>query len=843
MHRSPSIALSLFLFPFLFFASASAQSRDTSAVADTLAVRSDTTATAGVDTVVVYSARDSIVYSMRTRFMNLYGEGQTNYQQMALKAERIDVNWDTATLIAAGVQDTVKADSVVGKPIIRDAGEEYRGDTVAYHFRTRKGRITLGETEIEEGYYTGESIKKVDVNVLYVADGRYTTCDLEHPHFYFTSPRMKLFVRDKVVVEPVYFYVADVPVFALPFGVFPSRGGRASGIIAPAFGEDGRTGSYLSHLGYYWAISDYVDFATAFDLTTRGGWANRSRFNYGLRYDFTGAFDGEYRRVIIGESGDPDYRSTDAYDLSLRHNQVIDPSSRIDVNFRFSSGNFGDYSRSIQDILAQNIFSAASYTKTWDRSNRSLAVSITRDQSLTNGDVREVLPSLSFSQSQIFPFRPRTRSRGYNAGGEVDRPWIEMLGMNYGASFLNQRTKISTPLDSLYRNGFYAPVTEFRKGTSQSLTQNLGFSISPKVGFVTVTPALSFSDSRAWQTDRVPFRDATDSTLGIRDDYRQNIRGNVSTGVSASTRFYGLAQPGVLGVQALRHTVNPTLGLTYHKQVYGQNMAKYQMLGSFSVANNFEMKYNPADTGEARKVQLLNLGLGVSYDFARDSLRFSEVGINLRTDIGPLLSISGGASYNLYQFDPVARTRVNRFLLSEEGRFGDLTSVSLSLSTSFRGEKKKPENANRDLPQDVLDEQKKVEGPPPAAPPRPSYQTIYDREDADFSIPWNITLSYTFSQSRQNPQFTFRTSSANASLSFNLTDQWQVGTSGSYDFVNKEHFVPSVDVTRDLHCWTMKFAWYPMGVREGYRLELRVKAPQLQDIKVTKQNSQRGIYY
>jgi hypothetical protein len=33
-----------------------------------------------------------------------------------------------------------------------------------------------------------------------------------------------------------------------------------------------------------------------------------------------------------------------------------------------------------------------------------------------------------------------------------------------------------------------------------------------------------------------------------------------------------------------------------------------------------------------------------------------------------------------------------------------------------------------------------------------------------------------------------------------------------------------------------------MGIREGYRLELRVKAPQLQDIKVTKQNSQRGIY-
>jgi len=108
----------------------------------------------------------------------------------------------------------------------------------------------------------------------------------------------------------------------------------------------------------------------------------------------------------------------------------------------------------------------------------------------------------------------------------------------------------------------------------------------------------------------------------------------------------------------------------------------------------------------------------------------------------------------------------------------------------------------------------------------------------------NLTLSYTFSQSQSTPNAPIiRTSSANASLSFNLTETWQVGTTASYDFVNKKHFIPSVDVTRDLHCWTMRFTWYPMGIREGYRLELRVKAPQLQDVKVTKQSSARGVFY
>jgi hypothetical protein len=40
----------------------------------------------------------------------------------------------------------------------------------------------------------------------------------------------------------------------------------------------------------------------------------------------------------------------------------------------------------------------------------------------------------------------------------------------------------------------------------------------------------------------------------------------------------------------------------------------------------------------------------------------------------------------------------------------------------------------------------------------------------------------------------------------------------------------------------MNFYWVPNGPSRQYRLEIRVKAPQLQDIKVTKQGSERGIY-
>jgi hypothetical protein len=185
---------------------------------------------------------------------------------------------------------------------------------------------------------------------------------------------------------------------------------------------------------------------------------------------------------------------------------------------------------------------------------------------------------------------------------------------------------------------------------------------------------------------------------------------------------------------------------------------------------------------------------------------------------------------------------VNKFLLKEQGKFGNLTAVSLSLSTSFKGDKKqKPNEAG--IPDKIKQEQAAVSGEGSTQPSQQKmYYSIYDREDADFSIPWNVMLSYNFSQLQPNPQNYTRSSTINASLSFNLTEKWQVATSGSYDFVNKEHFIPSVSVTRDLHCWAMSFSWYPMGTLEGYRFELKVKAPQLQDLKLTKQSNNRGTY-
>jgi lipopolysaccharide assembly outer membrane protein LptD (OstA) len=818
----------------------------------------------GVDTVVTYSATDSIIYSMSTRFMNMYGKSDLKYRTIGLKAERVDVNWATATLTAEGVKDTADTTGkkFIGLPILVDGSETYNGHHVAYNFRTQKGKITLGDTELDQGYYHGEAIKKIEKDVLYVAGGRYTTCDKPDPDYYFYSPKMKVILRDHIVAEPVIFYVADVPVFALPFGVFPNKSGRRSGLIAPAYGQDARRGMFLSHFGYYWAINDYMDVSTAFDWFTRGGWLNRSLFRYALRYNFTGSISANVTNLYTGEPSDPAHTEQRDYNIVLTHNQQIDPTTRLDVNFTFASGSyFRNVSSNLDEILRQNIVSNATLSKTWEESNRNLTVNVYRDQNLVTDDVEERFPSISFSQGQFFPFRRSSKSRSASSQ-PTDLSWYELIGVTYSGQGQFNRSINYTTVKSLVTPTQDSVRTE---NTSEhgGINHQLSITASPKAGHFTVAPSLSYNEK--WYTKSIE----KDSS-GTHDVNGFRAVRTFSAGVSASTRFFGIFQPQIFGITGIRHTVTPSLSISYQpdfsdpgygyygtyvdkngrtvkynkfeQEIYGGAPSGRQENVGLSVGNLFEMKYRSTDTSQQeQKIQLMNIGANISYNLAADSLRLSPLSLTYRTDIANILSLSASTTHNFYVFDSNAGTRVNKFLWSNKRYLPDLTSVSFTLSTTLSGKKKQPSAGG--VPEEVQQEQERAQGEiGQAAEPR-TYTGLFGEETPDFSIPWNLSLGYTFSQNQFNPSQKIRSSSLNANLSFNLTEKWRFSGSGSYDIIRKEFAAPSINIYRDLHCWEMSFTWFPIGFYRGYRLELRIKAPQLQDLKVTKQGSARGTYY
>jgi len=117
-----------------------------------------------------------------------------------------------------------------------------------------------------------------------------------------------------------------------------------------------------------------------------------------------------------------------------------------------------------------------------------------------------------------------------------------------------------------------------------------------------------------------------------------------------------------------------------------------------------------------------------------------------------------------------------------------------------------------------------------------NYQGIYSQKEPDFSIPWSLSLSYNYSLNKPTPLNISSYSNISGSLDFNLTPAWKFSVSGSYDFKEKQFAAPQIMISRDLHCWLMNFTWNPIGLYRGYNLEIRVKAPQLQDLKLTKRS-------
>ena len=245
------------------------------------------------------------------------------------------------------------------------------------------------------------------------------------------------------------------------------------------------------------------------------------------------------------------------------------------------------------------------------------------------------------------------------------------------------------------------------------------------------------------------------------------------------------------------------------------------------------MKTARSDTSaEEDKFQLLNLNLGLGYNFAADSLRLSELGMDFRTAIGEVLTIGGNARFNFYRFqedanNPLIGRRVDKLLISSGGGLADLTAFSITVGTRLKGEPGK-DPVDR-LPRDTTQTKSASQ-----------FVGLYQEVEPDFKIPWNLDLTWTFAQNQADPRRVIRSSTIGARLGFNLTENWKITASVNYDILQRQVAAPQITVYRDLHCWELDFSWVPTGQYRNYRVAIRLKTPMLRDLKVTKQSQCLG---
>ena len=258
---------------------------------DSLALAKDRTI---IEAKIERTAVDSIVQDLVNKKVYLYGDAVVTYQEITLKADYIEVDFNTNSLYATGLPDSTGKMS--GYPEFSESGETFKAKTMTYNFRTKEGIIQNVLTEDDMGFLHGEKVKKMDDNTINVQYGQFTTCTLEEdPHFSFNFNKARVIPNEKIVTGPVYMDIEGVPTpLVLPFGYFPNKQGRKSGIIMPSYGESANRGFFLENGGYYWAINDYMDFQVTGDIYTGGSWSVKPRYRYAKRYKYNGAFNFGY---------------------------------------------------------------------------------------------------------------------------------------------------------------------------------------------------------------------------------------------------------------------------------------------------------------------------------------------------------------------------------------------------------------------------------------------------------------------------------------------------------------------------------------------------------------------
>ena len=781
---------------------------------------------------VSYYAEDSIVYDLDTGMVYLYGKAWMTYEDIRLEADYIDIDFNTKEISSRGAPDS--SGTIVGKPLFKQGTDEFHSDQIRYNFNTKKGKIKEVTTKDGDSYIHGAVVKKQPDNSTFIKDGYYTTCDAPHPHYYLKSNKIKVIPNNKVVTGPADLYIMDVPTpLAIPFGFFPNKKGRASGILFPQYGESQQLGFFLKNGGYYLGLNDHFDLALTGDIYSKGSWRGNAYSNYAWKYRFNGNMSLNYSNTKVSRPEFPDYSLEKSFFIRWNHMQDAKshPGTSFTANVNAGSATFYQYNLSNANNFLTNTFtSSIAWSKAWTGKPINLSVSLSHSQNNQTRDINLSLPSATFNVARRTPFKRKL------AIGE--QKWYEKIGVGLTTSFINS---ISTKDTLLFKK---ESLEQFRYGIQHSVPISTSFSVAK---YFTVSPGITYNEKwylktihKEWvsETNTIDV-DTLDGFKAARDfAFSSNI----------NTRIYGMLQFKKGKIAAFRHVMTPTIGFSwrpdfsekqygYYKEVQSDSIGtlqKYSVfegavfggpgagkssLMNFSLDNNFEMKIRQkSDTAETfKKVKLLeSLALSTSYNFAADSLRLAPISISGRATIIERISLNMFGVFDPYAINDNG-VRINKTEWSENNKLARFNSGNFSINFSILPRKKPLKSM-----QGTSDELNEINK---------------NREDyLDYSIPFSLNVGYNFFFLNNVGAPDQITQTLNFSGDLQLTPAWKVNYNSGYDFEQKDFSYTSLGINRNLHCWEMSLNWVPFGFQQNYFFQINVKSSLLQDLKLTKKD-------
>jgi LPS-assembly protein len=185
---------------------------------------------------------------------------------------------------------------LTGKVRYKDAGEEFAFDRITINLDSETGVLYNGSIRIAANNYqiVSEKIAKTGKQSFTIDRGSLTTCPCDpEPDWKFDFGHTRAVLDGYAYARNITFRVRGYPVFWLPYGAFPVKLRRQSGLLLPSF-STGKIKGYTISLPYYWAINRWSDATLTVDAMSRRGYRPELEYRFVLNGESTGAIRGTY---------------------------------------------------------------------------------------------------------------------------------------------------------------------------------------------------------------------------------------------------------------------------------------------------------------------------------------------------------------------------------------------------------------------------------------------------------------------------------------------------------------------------------------------------------------------
>ncbi len=265
-----------------------------------------------------------------------------------LSAEKLSANYETNTYTAKGNvtlrqgNTSVRADSIQyegntgeltaeGKVIIRMGSDVVEAEKIAIKLAPATGVMYNGKLLLTRHnvYLEGKKLEKTADSRYKIREGSFTTCDGARPDWRITGRDLDVTLEGYGTLKHGFFYVKDIPVFYIPWLIYPAKRTRQTGFLMPSMANSSIRG-FDMRLPFFISISPSIDATVVPRVCTKRAFQTALEFRYFPYEDFSGRFYGEY--TYDWEYGPERNPKNHRFYLTFMHDQEIAGQVRFKAN-------------------------------------------------------------------------------------------------------------------------------------------------------------------------------------------------------------------------------------------------------------------------------------------------------------------------------------------------------------------------------------------------------------------------------------------------------------------------------------------------------------------------------